>query len=79
MYIRNWVRLFQNYTGMPQDPATAEYGKMLIRSALNKEGIFAGRNIQISAVPTSPDCIRFDVKLITNYGEPVTLSISQNI
>jgi hypothetical protein len=64
---------------MPQDPATAEYGKMLIRSALNKEGIFSGRNIQISAVPTAPDSIRFDVKLITSYGEPVTLSISQNI
>lgn len=33
----------------------------------------------ISAVPTAPDCIRFDVKMVTNYGEPVVLSISQNI
>jgi len=64
---------------MPQDPATAEYGKQLIRNALNREGIFAGKNIQIIAIPTAPDCIRFDVKLITNYGEPVVLSVSQNI
>ena len=64
---------------MPQDPATAELGKQLIRNALNREGRFAGKNIQISAVPTAPDCLRFDVKIITNYGEPVVLSVRQNI
>ena len=65
--------------GMPQDPATADYGKSLIRSALDREGVFAGKNIVISAVPTSPDSRRFDIKLITGYGEPIVLSINQNI
>jgi hypothetical protein len=65
--------------GMPQDPATAEYGKRLIREALDREGVFRGKNIQIKAVPTSPDSIRFDVQLITSYGEPVVLSINQNL
>jgi hypothetical protein len=64
---------------MPQDPATAEYGKRLIREALDREGVFRGKNIQIKAIPTSPDSIRFDVQLITSYGEPVVLSINQNL
>jgi len=64
---------------MPQDPVTAEQGKRLIKAGLNRERIFEGRQMTISAVPTAPDCIRFDVKMVTNYGEPVVLSISQNI
>jgi hypothetical protein len=65
--------------GMPQDPTTAEYGKRLIREALDREGVFRGKNIQIKAIPTSPDSIRFDVQLITSYGEPIVLSINQNL
>lgn len=68
-----------NLYGMPQDPATAEYGKRLIRAALDREGVFGGKNIQINAVPTAPDAIRFDIKLITGYGEPIVLSINQNL
>lgn len=65
--------------GMPQDPATAEEGKRLIRMAIDREGVFAGKNINIKAVPTSPTSIRFDVQLITNVGTPLTLSISQSL
>jgi hypothetical protein len=65
--------------GMPQIPETGEYGKQLIKTALEREGIFKGRNITIEAVPTGPDTIRFDVHVLTSANQPVTLSIKQNL
>lgn len=65
--------------GMPQDPSTAELGKDIIRQALDREGVFRGKNISINAVPTSPTSIRFDVQLITNTGTPLNLSVNQSI
>jgi hypothetical protein len=65
--------------GMPQTPETGEYGKMLIKNALQREGIFKGRNIKIDAVPTSKDTIRFDVHIITDINQPITLSVNQSI
>lgn len=78
IYPRLGVSLSSLY-GMPQDPQTAEYGKRLIREALDREGVFRGKNIKINAVPTAPDCIRFDVHIVTPYGEPIVLSVSQNL
>lgn len=78
VYPRLGTALSELY-GMPQDPATAEYGKRIIKNALDREGVFAGKNIFIKAVPTSPTSIRFDVQLISNTGTPLTLSISQNL
>jgi hypothetical protein len=65
--------------GMPQSPETGEYGKKLIRSALEREGVFKGRNIKIEAVPTGPDTIRFDVHIISDIDQPITLSVSQSL
>jgi hypothetical protein len=65
--------------GMPQSKETGDLGKTLIRSALEKEDVFRGRNIQIEAIPTGPDTIRFDVHIITNTNEPVVLSVSQDL
>lgn len=65
--------------GMPQSPETGDLGKRLIRSALEREGIFKGRNIKIDAVPTGPDAIRFDVHIISDINEPVVLSVTQNL
>lgn len=65
--------------GLPQTPDTAEYGKRIIREGLQREGLFTGRNIKITAVPTSPDSIRFDVHILTDVDQPITLSVSQNI
>ena len=65
--------------GMPQIPKTGEYGKQLIKTALEREGVFKGRNITIEAVPTGPDTIRFDVHVLTSANQPVTLSIKQNL
>jgi hypothetical protein len=64
---------------MPQDPSTAELGKGIIRQALDREGVFMGKNISLKAVPTSPTSIRFDVQLVTNTGTPLTLSVNQSI
>lgn len=68
--------------GMPQTPATGELGKVLIRASLEdpaRGGIFKGRNITIDAVPTSSNTIRFDVHILDNSLEPVTLSVFQDL
>lgn len=65
--------------GMPQTKETAEFGKSLIRAGIQKEGLFKGRNIQINAVPTSKDTIRFDIHIMSDIDEPIMLSVSQNL
>lgn len=65
--------------GMPQRPETGEYGKRLIKEGLQKEGLFKSRNINIDAVPTGPDTIRFDIHIISDINNPVTLSVSQSL
>lgn len=65
--------------GMPQTPETGEFGKRLIRSGLQREGLFKGRNIKIDAVPTGPDTIRFDIHLISDIDQPIVLSVSQSL
>lgn len=65
--------------GMPQNQQTGKIGKELIMAALQREGAFRGRNITVDAVPTSPDTIRFDIHVQAATGQPVTLSIKQNL
>ena len=65
--------------GMPQTRETAEFGKALIRAGIQREGLFKGRNIQIKAIPTSRDAIRFDIHIISDIDEPIILSVSQNL
>lgn len=65
--------------GMPQTPETGEFGKKLIRAGLQREGVFKGRNIKIDAVPTSRDTIRFDVHILTDINQPITLSVNQDL
>jgi hypothetical protein len=65
--------------GMPQSPETAEFGKRLIRTGLQREGLFKGRNIKIDAVPTSRDTIRFDIHIISDTNQPITLSVTQTL
>jgi hypothetical protein len=64
---------------MPQSAETGELGKQLIRTALERENIFRGKNIAINAVPISSDVIRFDVHILSGSNQPVTLSIKQNL
>lgn len=65
--------------GMPQTKETAEFGKALIMAGIQKEGLFKGRGIQIKAVPTSRDVIRFDIHIISDINEPIILSVSQTL
>lgn len=65
--------------GMPQNQRTGQLGKQLIMAALDREGIFRGRNITVDAVPISADTIRFDIHVQTSSNQPVTLSIRQNL
>lgn len=65
--------------GKPQTRETGELGKRLIMSALQREGIFKGKNISINAVPIEADVIRFDIQIQSGLNQPVTLSIKQNL
>ena len=65
--------------GMPQTPETGEYGKRIIREALQREGLFKVRNIKIDAIPTSRDTVRFDVHVVSDIDRPLTLSVSQKL
>ena len=65
--------------GMPQSAETGDFGKKLIQTGLQREGIFKGRNIKIDSVPTSKDTIRFDVHIISDIDQPVVLSVSQTL
>lgn len=65
--------------GMPQTPATGEFGKSLIRAALQREDIFKGRNIKINAVPTARDQIRFDIHIVSDIDQPIILSVNQTL
>lgn len=65
--------------GMPQSQETGNLGQRLIREALERENIFAGRNIEITSVPTGPDSIRFDVHITSDTNEPIVLSVTQNL
>lgn len=65
--------------GMPQTKSTGETGKRLIIAALEREGVFKGKNISVEAIPTSADTIRFDIHIQSGSSSPVTLSIKQNL
>jgi hypothetical protein len=65
--------------GLPQTKETAEFGKNLIRDGLQREGLFKGRNIKITAVPTSKDTIKFDIHIVSDIDEPIVLSVSQSL
>ena len=65
--------------GMPQSQETGNLGQRLIREALERENIFAGRNIEITSVPTGPDSIRFDVHITSDTNEPIVRSVTQNL
>jgi len=65
--------------GMPQTVQTGEFGKKLIRTALQREGLFKGRNIKIDAIPTSHDTIRFDIHVLSDVDQPITLSVDQGL
>lgn len=65
--------------GMPQSEATANYGKELILEALERENRFVGRGLNITAVPTGPQTIRFDVYITTGSRDQLILSIQENL
>lgn len=65
--------------GMPQSEATGNLGKALIENALSRENAFAGQSYVVTAIPTGPQSIRFDVKIRTPTGNRVLFSIEKNL
>lgn len=69
------TRLF----GMPQSPQTGELGKQIIIAALQRENRFAGKGLEINAVPTGPQTIRFDIYITNGTRDSLILSIEQDL
>lgn len=65
--------------GMPQTQATADYGKQIITEALARENRFAGKVINIVAIPTGPQTIRFDIHVTSGSRNQLILSIQQDL
>lgn len=65
--------------GMPNTPATAEYGRTLILDALNREGVFDGVGLDVVPVPTGRFEIRFDIYITAGSREELILSITQDL
>lgn len=65
--------------GMPQSEATANYGKQLIQAALERENRFAGKGIEITAAPTGPQTIRFDIYITSGARDILLMKIEQNL
>jgi hypothetical protein len=65
--------------GMPQSAATGEYGRGVIEAALRKNPKFNGIPIQIKAVPTGFQTIRFDIYMTIASKTDLVLSIEQDL
>ncbi len=66
--------------GLPQSPSTGSLGETMIKSALEREGRFAGSLINVNSVPTSPQSIRFDITIKSGSRQrPTRLSVEQDI
>ena len=65
--------------GMPQSPATGKHGEDLIRASLQREGRFVGLPFTVTAVPTGPNTIRFDVEIVSGSRQQVRFSIEQEL
>ena len=65
--------------GMPQSPATGNFGTQLIMNALTTDGTFTTSQVSVKAVPTGYQTIRFDVSLISGSLQQLTLSLEQNL
>lgn len=65
--------------GMPQNERTGELGKQIIKSAMDRGGVFTGKQIYYKAVPTGPQTIRFDIYIVNNTRDSLMVSIEQNL
>jgi hypothetical protein len=65
--------------GMPQSLETGNLGIKLIQTALNRGGRFVGRSIEVKAVPTSIQTIRFDIYIKSGERNALVMSIEQDL
>ena len=65
--------------GKPQSENTANLGVRIITDALEREGAFIGKAIDVVGVPTGPQTIRFDVKVKSGSRTDLLLSIEKDL
>lgn len=65
--------------GMPQSPETGAFGTRLIQDAMDREKRFVGKTIDVKAIPTGYQTVRFDVYVTSGSREKIRLSVEQNL
>lgn len=65
--------------GLPQSPETGQLGEKLIEAALDREGRFIGKPVEVKGVPISYQTIRFDVGITAGSRGLIKLSVEQNL
>lgn len=65
--------------GLPQSSKTGQLGVSLIEAALKREGRFTGRTVDVRAVPTGYQTIRFDIYITMGSKEKIKMSIEQDL
>lgn len=65
--------------GMPQSPQTGNEGVNRLQAAFDREAAFVGKKIEINAVPTGYQSIRFDIFITSGSREQVRLSVEQSL
>lgn len=65
--------------GLPQSPETGNMGITLIQAAMEREKRFVGKAIDIKAIPTGYQAIRFDVYVSSGSREKIKLSVEQTL
>lgn len=65
--------------GKPQSEETGNMGVEIIKQALASAGAFAGRTIDVRAVPTGPQTIRFDVNIKSGDRMQNLISIEKDL
>ena len=78
LYPRLGTDLSQLY-GMPQSKQTGDLGIKIIEESLTRTNMFSSSNIQIKAIPTGLQTIRFDVYVINGTRKNMMISIQQEL
>jgi hypothetical protein len=78
LYPRFGANLSELY-GMPQSAETGEYGKKIIEDALTRYNSFKNSEINVVAIPTGPQTIRFDIYIINGSKKQMTISVEQKL
>jgi len=78
LYPRLGAELSRLY-GLPQSRETGNLGIKIIEEALTRSNTFSASNLNVKAIPTGPQTIRFDIYVVNGNKKNMMISIQQNL